>query len=80
MENDMLGFKDLVKSSGKSPSTVSGHLSQMVRDGLVEIKFEDLKKKYHIKMKGVLDRLVEDYRPSRLEKPSSGFEDIINSL
>lgn len=28
----------------------------------------------------VSDRLVEDYRPSRLEKPSSGFEDIINSL
>lgn len=80
MENGTLGFKDLVKASGKSPSTVSVHLSQMVCDNLIEIKFVDLKKKYHIKMKDVLDRLVEDYRPGMLEKPSSGFEDIINSL
>ena len=75
MENGTLGFKDLVKASGKSPSTVSTYLSQTVFDNLVEIKFMGLKKKYHIKMEDVLDRLAEDYRPGMLEKPSSGFEE-----
>ena len=27
-----------------------------------------------------IDKLIEDYRPSLLERPTSGFEDIINSL
>ena len=70
-----LGFKDLVKASGKSPSTVSTYLSQTVFDNLVEIKFMGLKKKYHIKMEDVLDRLAEDCLPGMLEKPSSGFEE-----
>ena len=47
----------------------------MVFDNLIEIKFMGLKKKYYIKMENVLDRLAEDYRPGRLEKPSSGFEE-----
>ena len=75
MENGTLRFKDIVKASGKSPSTVSVYLFQMVFDNLIEIKFMGLKKKYYIKMENVLDRLAEDYRPGRLEKPSSGFEE-----
>jgi hypothetical protein len=51
-----------------------------VKDELVEIKLVELKKRYHIKARDVIDRLIEDYRPSLLEKPTSGFEDIINSL
>ena len=38
-----------------------------------------LKKKYHIKMEDVLDRLAEDCLPGMLEKPSSGFEDVIKT-
>lgn len=75
MENGTLEFKDIVKASGKSPSTVSTYLSQTVFDNLIKIKFMGLKKKYHIKMEDVLDRLTEDCRLSMLEKPSSGFEE-----
>ncbi|MGY5143573.1 MAG: winged helix-turn-helix transcriptional regulator [Candidatus Nitrosopumilus sp. bin_32a] len=80
IENDGLEFSQLVKAVKKSPSTVSLYLSQIVEDGLVEIRFVNLKKRYHIKARDVIDKLIEDYRPGLLEKPTSGFEDIINSF
>ncbi|QMU54018.1 MAG: winged helix-turn-helix transcriptional regulator [Nitrosopumilus sp.] len=80
IKDDGLEFSQLVKEVKKSPSTVSLYLSQLVKDELVEIKFVELKKRYHIKARDVIDRLIEDYRPSLLEKPTSGFEDIINSF
>ena len=80
IENDGLEFSQLVKVVKKSPSTVSLYLSQIVEDGLVEIKIVELKKRYHIKARDLINKLIEDYRPSLLEKPTSGFEDIINSF
>ncbi len=80
IKEDGLEFAQLVKEVGKSPSTVSLYLSQIVEDGLVEIKLVKLKKRYHIKARDLIDKLIEDYRPSLLEKPTSGFEDIINSF
>ncbi|KFM17548.1 ArsR family transcriptional regulator protein [Marine Group I thaumarchaeote SCGC AAA799-P11] len=80
IKEDGLEFSQLVKEVNKSPSTVSLYLSQLVNDGLVEIKYVQLKKRYHIKARDLIDKLIEDYRPSLLEKPTSGFEDIINSF
>ena len=80
IKEDGLEFPQLVKEVNKSPSTVSLYLSQLVDDGLVETKVVQLKKRYHIKVRDLIDKLVEDYRPSLLEKPTSGFEDIINSF
>ena len=80
VENDELEFSQLVKAVEKSPSTVSLYLSQIVEDGLVEIRIVELKKIYRIKARDLIDKLIEDYRPSLLEKPTSGFEDIINSF
>ena len=80
IKEDGLEFSQLVKEVKKSPSTVSLYLSQIVDDGLVEIKFVELKKRYHIKARDLIDKLIEDYRPSLLEKPTSGFEDIFNSF
>ena len=78
--DDGLEFSELVKEVKKSPSTVSLYLSQLVEDSLVEIKIINLKKRYHIKARDLVDKLIEDYRPGLLEKPTSGFEDIINSF
>ena len=75
-----LEFSQLVKEVKKSPSTVSLYLSQLVADGLVEVKIVELKKRYHIKVRDLVDKLVEEHRPGSLEKSSSGFEDIINSF
>jgi len=80
IENDGLEFSQLVTAVKKSPSTVSLYLSQIVDDDLVEIKLVQLKKRYYIKARDLIDKLVEDYRPGSLEKPTSGFEDIINSF
>ena len=80
VKQDGLEFSDLVKEVGKSPSTVSLYLSQIVQDGLVEIKLEKLHKKYYIKSRQLVDQLIEDYRPRFLEKSISGFENIFNSL
>jgi predicted transcriptional regulator len=80
IKEDGLEFSQLVKEVKKSPSTVSLYLSQIVEDGLVEIKIVQLKKRYHIKVRDLVDKLIEDYRPSLLEKPTSGFEDIFNSF
>ena len=77
---DGLEFSELVKEVKKSPSTVSLYLSQIVQDGLVEIRLENLKKRYYIKARDTIDQLIEDYRPGKLEAPTSGFEDIINSF
>ena len=80
IKEDGLEFSQLVKEVKKSPSTVSLYLSQLVEDGLVEIRLVSLKKRYHVKSRDLIDKLIEDYRPSLLEKPTSGFEDIINSF
>jgi len=80
IKDDGLEFSELVREVKKSPSTVSLYLSQLVEDGLVEIRLVDLKKRYHIKARDTIDKLIENYRPGLLEKPTSGFEDIINSF
>ena len=80
IKEDGLEFSQLVKEVKKSPSTVSLYLSQIVADGLVGTKFVDLKKRYHIKVREIMDKLVEEHRPGSLDKPTSGFEDIINSF
>ena len=80
IKEDGLKFSQLVKEVKKSPSTVSLYLSQVVEDGLVEIKIVQFKKRYHIKTRDLVDKLIEDYMPGLLEEPTSGFEDIFNSL
>ena len=80
VKQDGLEFSELVEEVGKSPSTVSLYLSQIVQDGIVEIKLENMKKRYYIKARDTIDQLIEDYRPGKLEAPTSGFEDIINSF
>ncbi|WP_316506963.1 winged helix-turn-helix transcriptional regulator [Nitrosopumilus sp.] len=79
-EEGGLEFSQLVKKVKKSQSTVSLYLSQIIKDGLVEIRFVSLKKRYYIKKRMLVDKLIEDYRPRLLERPTSGFEDIFNSL
>ena len=80
VRKDGLEFSELVSEVGKSPSTVSLYLSQIVDDGLVAIKLENLKKRYYIQARELMDKLIEDYKPSLLEKSSSEFEDILNSF
>ena len=47
-------------------------------DGLSEFKIVELKKRYHIKVRYPVDGLIEEHGPGQLDKPSYGFEDIVN--
>lgn len=79
-ERDGSDFAWLVRRAKKSPSTVSLHLSRLVSAGLVEARASKPRKRYHIKARDLVDKLIEDHRPGPLERPASGFEDVINSL
>ena len=75
-----LEFNEIVKNVKIAPSTVSLYLSQLVEDGVVKIQLSNKKKTYRVADKNLVDKLIENYRPSKLEKPIAGLEDIINSL
>ena len=80
VKKDGLEFSQLRMETGKAPSTVSFYLSQILEDSLVEIRIQNLKKKYYLKTQNTINRLIEQYRPSLIEGPTSIFEDIFNSL
>ena len=77
---ESLEFREIVDYSKKSPSTVSLYLSQLVSDGIVKTKLSDRIKLYCLSDKKSIDRLIDDYHPEIMDRPVSGFEDIINSL
>lgn len=81
MLKDGLEFNEIVKQVSKSPSTVSFYLSHLVEDGIVTVTLGfGRKKEYHLADKPTIDKMIEDYRPGLLERPVSGFEDIMGSL
>ncbi len=76
-----LEFSQIVSNVSKSPSTVSIYLSQLIQDDVVKIILDfGRKRKYRISDKQLVDRLIENHKLGMLEKPVSGFEDMINSL
>ena len=80
LSDNKLTFSQIVNQVSKSPSTVSFYLSQLNEDKIVEQVLSDRKRKFQIKDKIVVDKLIEDFRPGLLDKPTSGFEDVMNSL
>lgn len=76
-----LEFSQIISNVSKSPSTVSIYLSQLIQDDVVKIILDfGRKRKYRISDKQLVDRLIENHKLGMLEKPVSGFEDMINSL
>ena len=75
-----LEFSEIVEEIQKAPSTVSLYLSQLVNDQVVQIILDNRKKKYLVKERETVDKLIEDYHPGMLDKPTTGLEDIINAL
>ena len=60
----------------KKSLVLSGHKTSIALEKEFWIALEIISKNQNID----IDKLIEDYRPSLLEKPTSGFEDIINSF
>jgi len=78
--HDELNFGGIVSFVGKSPGTVSLYVSQLVSDQIIELQLNQRKKTYRIKDRKAIDKVIEKYSPSGLEKLASSFEDIINPL
>ena len=73
-------FSDVVDCCGKSPSTISAYLGELIRDGLVSVGKAEGTKRYYIKCASDVNALVEACEPGPSDRPVSGFEDIMNSL
>lgn len=80
MLNGTMSFAALASKTARSPSTTSYHLAQMVSDGIVGTCLQELKKRYYIKDRDLVERLFHTYPPGMLDRPVSGLEDIVNSL
>ena len=78
--HDELSFGGVVRFVGKSPGTVSLYVSQLVSDQIIELQLNQRKKTYRIKDRKTIDNIIEKYHPTGVDKLTSSFEDIINSL
>jgi predicted transcriptional regulator len=78
--NEELTFGEIVRFSSKSAGTISLYVSQLVSDQVIELRLNQRKKTYKIKNRKAIDSIIEKYNPTGVEKLTSNFEDIINSL
>lgn len=80
LNREGLEFGQIIDCIAKSPSTTSLYLSQLVEQNIVKITLNNKKKRYYIEKIELVDRLIEKYHPSMLDKSITSVEDIINSL
>ena len=80
LENDRLGFQEIVSNVGKANATVSFYLSKLVSDEIVNYKKVDLKKNYFIVEKQRIANLITEYHPDVIENASDNLADIMSSL
>lgn len=75
-----LQFGEVVERAARSPSMVSVSLSQLVADGIVEVSTASRRKRYRVRERQAVDRLIEEYRHGILDAPASRMEEIFSSL
>lgn len=80
VDEDGRRFSDMVDCCGKSPSTVSLYLAELVKEGLVSVEETKGVKRYHVECACDVDMLLDTNKPGPSDRPVSGFEDIMNSL
>src|SRR5574340_606972 len=64
MQYEILSFSELVEKTRKSPATISLYLSQITKDGIVENRIVNFKKKYNIRDVEKLRKIIDKYNPS----------------
>ncbi|MGI0102735.1 MAG: winged helix-turn-helix transcriptional regulator [Nitrosotalea sp.] len=80
LQYEMLSFSELVEKTQKSPATVSLYLSQITKDGIVENKLVNAKKKYYVKDLETLREIIDKYHPSLIEASADRLADTFSSL
>lgn len=79
LETD-LAFNKIVEKVRKSQSTVSIYLNQLINDNLVEFRIIDLKKIFCIKDKETVQKVINKYHPTLIDRSADRLADIFNSL
>ncbi len=80
LDEKELTFNKIVEKVKKSPSTVSIYLSQLTENNIVEIKTIELKKVFYIKDEEIVQKAINKYHPTLIEKSADRLADIFNSL
>jgi predicted transcriptional regulator len=80
LDKKELTFNKIVEKVKKSPSTVSIYLSQLTENNIVEIKTIELKKVFYIKNEEIVQKAINKYHPTLIEKSADRLADIFNSL
>jgi predicted transcriptional regulator len=80
LEEKELTFNKIVEKVKKSSSTVSIYLSQLTENNIVEIKVIELKKVFYIKDEEIIQKAINKYHPTLIEKSADRLADIFNSL
>jgi predicted transcriptional regulator len=73
-------FSSIPDMIGKSPSTVSTYLSQLVEDEIISIRLDNKQKMYFVSDRKTVDRLIDMYHPGFVESAADSFADTFNSL
>ena len=80
IENDKLTFKELVSKIGKSPSTTSFYLTQLIHDNIISTTKSNFVQVYFNTEKKRIANLIGEYHPDIIEQASDNLSDIIASL
>jgi len=73
-------FSSIPDTIGKSPSTVSTYLSQLVEEEIISIRLDNKRKMYFVSDRKSVDGLIDMYHPGFVESAADSFADTINSL
>src|SRR3989338_5663651 len=73
-------FSAIPINIGKSPSTVSTYLSQLVEDEIISTRLDNKRKKYFVSDRKSVDGLIDMYHPGFMESAADSFADTFNSL
>lgn len=80
LDEKEITFNKIVEKVKKSPSTVSIYLSQLTDNNIVEIKIIELKRVFYIKDEEMVQKAINKYHPTLIEKSADRLADIFNSL
>lgn len=75
-----LSFAHLTRISNRSQSTVSMHLTRLVKDGIVEVRMIGTRKYYSLTNKMRIDRLLGDHGSGLFDTYAANLEDVMNAL
>ena len=73
-------FSSIPDRIGKSPSTVSTYLSQLVEEEIISIRLDNKQKMYFVSDRKSVDGLIDMYHPGFVSSAADSFADTFSSL